>query len=56
MDVIELIFALGVFALALVVVPLIIAVGGKALWTLLLCDEPESYLSDRALRRSLLRG
>jgi hypothetical protein len=52
----ELLFLLGVIALAVVVVPLIIAVGGSALWALLLDDAPESYLSDRAARRSLLRG
>jgi hypothetical protein len=56
MSVTEMFFLLGVVALALVVVPVILAVGGHALWTLLLCDEPESYLSDRASRRSLLRG
>jgi hypothetical protein len=56
MTVTELFFVFGVFALALVVVPLILAVGGSALWTLLLHDEPESCLSDRAARRSLLRG
>ena len=39
MTVIELFFALGVLALALVLVPLIVAVGGSALWTLLLHDE-----------------
>jgi hypothetical protein len=56
MTVLELFFALGVLALALIVVPLIIAVGGQALSTLLLDDAPESYLSDPAARRSLLRG
>ena len=52
----EILFVLGVVALALVVVPLMLAVGGRALWTLLLDDAPESYLSDRGARRSLLRG
>jgi hypothetical protein len=56
MDVTELFFVLGILAVALVVVPFMLAVGGHALWTLLLHDEPESYLSDRAARRSLLRG
>ena len=51
----ELLFLLGVVAVAIVVVPLILAVGGSALWTLLLDDAPESYLTDRAARRSLLR-
>jgi hypothetical protein len=51
----EVFFLLGVIAVALVVVPLIVAIGGSALWTLLLDDAPESYLSDRAARRSLLR-
>ena len=52
----ELLFVFGVFALALVVVPVLVALGGSALWTLLLHDEPESCLQDRAMRRSLLRG
>ena len=52
----EVLFLLGVVAVALVVVPLILAVGGSALWTILLDDAPESYLSDRAARRALLRG
>ena len=52
----ELLFLLGVLAVAIVVVPLILAVGGSALWSLLLDDAPESYLYDRAARRSLLRG
>lgn len=52
----ELLFLLGVIALAIIVVPLILAVGGSALWTILLDDAPESYLSDHAARRSLLRG
>ena len=51
----ELLFLLGVLAVAVVVVPLIVAVAGSALWSLLLDDAPESYLSDRAARRSLLR-
>jgi hypothetical protein len=52
----ELLFTLGVFALALVVVPILVAIGGSALWTLLLHDEPESCLRDRGVRRSLLRS
>ena len=52
----EVLFLLGVVAVALVVVPLILAIGGSALWTLLLHDAPESCLTDRAARRSLLRG
>jgi len=51
----ELLLLLGVVAVAIVVVPLILAIGGSALWTLLLDDAPESYLGDRAARRSLLR-
>ena len=50
----ELLFTLGVVAAALGIVPLVLAGGGSALWALLLDDEPESYLSDRAARRSLL--
>ena len=53
---IELLFLLGVLAVAVVVVPLIVALGGSALWSLLLDDAPEAYLTDRAARRSLLRG
>ena len=53
---VEVLFLLAVVAVALVVVPLILAVGGSALWTILLDDAPESYLSDRAARRSLLRS
>ena len=49
-------FLVGVVALAAVLVPLIVAVGGSALWSLLLDDAPEAYLTDRAARRSLLRG
>ena len=52
----ELFFVVAVFALALVIVPTLLALGGSALWTLLLHDEPESYLSDPATRRALLRG
>ena len=52
----EILFVIAVLALALVIVPVLVAVGGSALWTLLLHDEPESYLSDPAARRSLLRG
>ena len=52
---VELLFVIGVLALALVVVPLILAVCGSALCRLLLLDAPESYLCDRAARRSLLR-
>ena len=51
----ELLFLLGVVAVAIVVVPLILAVGGSALRTLLLDEAPESYLTHRAARRSLLR-
>ena len=52
----ELLFLLAVIAAAVVAVPFILAVGGSALWSLLLDDAPEAYLTDRAARRSLLRG
>ena len=52
----ELLFVFAVFAVALVVVCTLLVLGGSALWTLLLHDEPESYLSDPAARRALLRG
>ena len=56
MTVAELFFVFGIVAVALVIVPVMLAIGGSALWTLLLDDEPEAYLSDPAARRSLLRG
>jgi hypothetical protein len=52
----ELLFVIAVFALALVIVPTLLALGGSALWTLLVHETPESYLSDPAARRALLRG
>ena len=54
--VVDLLFVFAVFALALVIVPTLLALGGSVLWTLLLHDEPESCLSDPAARRALLRG
>ena len=52
----ELFFVFAIFAVALIVVPTLLALGGSVLWTLLLHDEPESCLSDPAARRALLRG
>jgi hypothetical protein len=52
----EILLALGVFALALVIVPALLLFGGAMLATVLTDDRPETYLSDPAARRGLLRG